>query len=122
MISSEQALDDFRNFAKNAFLDREVISSVARPLFRTLNGEGAFTKPFELDAIAAVAAFMFSNGDLESLAVQMPAMQFSLTDQLVMADAVRKLLSERDFTHNLFDGDARPQIEAAIEEARKRFA
>lgn len=122
MVSSQNAVDVFNNQAANFSAQRGDIAVIARPIFNALYSRVVHTKPYELDAIAAVAAYTYTEGNLSALAAQMGDRQFSETDLSVIASASLALLRVSSFSYELFDGDAEPLIRASIESARARFA
>lgn len=70
---------------------------------------------------------MYGNGNLEQAAAQIPQLMTQFDDpedrdKYIIHNAAVTLAKDPNFTKELFDGDARPLIEAAIEKARERWS
>lgn len=121
-MGNVDALNHLSGFTENHFLERQKINLIVETLAKAMYGlPGTRLKAFEPDAIAAVAACACTDGDLDLLAKQIAEKErwFSEDDLTLLRRASQKVLRNRDFANQLFNGDARPIIDKALEEVKK---
>lgn len=121
MSSGEAAVDVLNNLGANFWLERDLINKIAKPIFAQGTRPGTRPEPLELDAIAAVAAHMYTNADLTSMAELMETTQLNSTEISAILQAAVKLTRQPQFSKELFDGDAGPMIRAEVAKARRHF-
>ncbi|MEK9200646.1 MAG: hypothetical protein AAB909_01595 [Patescibacteria group bacterium] len=118
--SSRPETDVFLSHSDNFFAEVQAANAVVPPLF-----EKIYHRPFSGDAkekaaLAAVAATMYSDGDLQRLAETGAALEPSDTERQVISLASLALTRNPQFTRELYNGDATPLVEASILKARER--
>lgn len=119
-IHQEGALDALKNISESHRIQRGWIRAIARPLFQMITGGRARLEAYEDDAIAAVAAHMFTpNADLQQMAELMPGREFTFDEQRVIGRAAIRLARNKDFVRELFNGDAGPMIKEEIASTRR---
>lgn len=124
MSSSKDAKPHTDILMANFFIQKKVINTVADRYFSATFGTTDIRllqpKPYEKDAISAVAAFLCTDGNLELLAAELEAGSrlFSESELEIIRKASNKVLSHPDFTYQLFNGDATDIVQNAIEKVR----
>ena len=116
----ERALSAFNTLAANHFLQARSHEEIERSLFPKILGEGERVKSTnERDALIAATSIRYANGDDQVLAQHALSMEVPFEECLVLLRASRLLQRNSDFTHELFNGDARPLVEEALSQAVK---
>jgi len=116
----ERALGAFNALAANHFLQVRCHEKIERELFPKILGEGGRVRNMlERDALIVAASIRYADGDDQVLAQHASSMEMPLDECLVLLGASRSLQRNPNFTHELFNGDARPLVEEALSQAVK---
>jgi len=108
----------FQALAANFFEQRRCHEKIVTELLPKILGEGQKPRDaYEEEALIALASVRYADGNDNILAAHAKTTVVPFEESLVLLKASRRLKKDPNFREQLFNGDARPLIEEALDQA-----